>query len=363
MNAIVLAIGTELTTGQTQNTHGTWIAQQLKKLGIECLYHVAIPDDRSEIQNSLNYLLPKSDLIFVTGGLGPTEDDFTREEISKFLNKKLVYQPEAWDHIVERLASRGVPARENQKQQCYFPEGAQLLKNEEGTAYGFAIKENKKSFYILPGPPRELQHLWKKYVQADMQELAQSIDPIYTKIWDLIGIGEGEIAHFIDQALASCKKMDIGYRAHAPYVEIKLTYPKSQSSLALPIQEKLHQVLLPYLATEDGVDVIKSWYDQLDSNKNYFIIDELTEGYLFERISKVLPKKDFLKKVCFSQNLESSTFDFKNSPSLILKKNKEVYINGELITIKAPYSDAPQMLERSRQYITEMAFFKWREQL
>lgn len=357
MKAAVLAIGTELTTGQIPNTHGPWIGQQLKKMGVECLHHLSIPDDREEIQQSLKFINSKNDLIFITGGLGPTADDFTREEIAKFLGQKLIYSEEAWSHIVDRLGSRGVPVRDNQKQQCYFPESAKLLSNPEGTAYGFYVQQNNKYYFVLPGPPRELQTIWRLHLQSLLLNLTVSLDPLLTKIWDVIGIGEGEIAHFLDEALKAEAPVDLAYRVHPPYVEVKLTYKKSEFLKWQKALNIIQQTLQSYLATENGEDIFLTWYQSLKADRVYCVIDQLTEGYLNERLQKCLPKREMLKQIVFSQN--ASFTPPLGAELLILTSDRQVLLNGQRLSIQSPYAANFHTLERSKQYITEMAFFNW----
>ena len=134
MIASILSIGTELTTGQILNKNSTWLSQKLQPFGIKVAMHLTIPDDRPLILQSLNYLSSNSELIFITGGLGPTSDDFTRDLISEWSQKKMIFDQVSWLQIQERLSSRGFVVRDIQKQQCYFPDGAKILINSAGVS-------------------------------------------------------------------------------------------------------------------------------------------------------------------------------------------------------------------------------------
>ena len=120
INVATLAVGTEVTDGQIVDRNSAMLSQLVIDLGFSVIEHRAVPDDRPLILDALNELGSKVDIIFVTGGLGPTSDDFTRELIADYVSQKLIFNEESWQHVVTTLKSRGVAAREIQKQQCYF---------------------------------------------------------------------------------------------------------------------------------------------------------------------------------------------------------------------------------------------------
>src|SRR2546423_11411812 len=122
--ASVLAIGTELTTGQITNRNAPWISERLVQLGVEVVLHETVADDRSAIEAALNRCSQVSRLIFVTGGLGPTTDDFTRECIAQWAGRKLHFYEESWKKIVTRLSRLGIPVAEANRQQCFLPHGS-----------------------------------------------------------------------------------------------------------------------------------------------------------------------------------------------------------------------------------------------
>ena len=153
MKASILAIGTELTTGQIINKNAATISEKLKAAGVVITTHLTVPDDRPLILEALKFLEPKSDLLFITGGLGPTSDDFTRDVISEWCGSKMKFDETSWAHIQERLSTRGFNVREMQKQQCYFPENSKILFNAEGTAHGFKLNQKISKFMFYPARP------------------------------------------------------------------------------------------------------------------------------------------------------------------------------------------------------------------
>ena len=122
MKTSILAVGTELTTGQIVNRNAAWISNQLKNIGLLTAVHITVADDRKSITEALQFCAEHSELIFVTGGLGPTSDDFTRELITEWTNLPLEFDEESWKKVKERLSTRGFPVQNFQKKQCYFGE-------------------------------------------------------------------------------------------------------------------------------------------------------------------------------------------------------------------------------------------------
>lgn len=232
----ILGVGSELTSGQTQNTNASWLSDQLTKLGLQCHLHLVVPDEENLILKALDWAQSTSDIIFTTGGLGPTSDDFTRDMLAKKFNKKLEFNTESLEHIQSRLQARGIVLVEAHKKQCYFPQGARILQNSQGSAHGFEFTENKTKIICLPGPPKEIQAIWKDHLLRDFSSLSLKIDAFMTKSWDVLGHPESLVAEHIEPILAKeipefiqNKKAIIGYRIHLPYVEVKLSYYASIS--------------------------------------------------------------------------------------------------------------------------------------
>ncbi len=286
----ILSIGTELTTGQILNRNSHWLAEKIYAYGISPHIHLAVPDDRKLILQALDFCASQSDLLFVTGGLGPTSDDFTREVIAEWSQQPLQWNESAWQHIHNRLIPRGITVKDIQKQQCYFPAGCEILHNELGTAHGFFLtselfnhstetkktKEQHKSeqlnqsgkpvntnkkVFVLPGPPKEIASIWQAHVASKLATWTADTDKLITHSWDTIGIGESEIAEAVEASLADKKQnaddFEIGYRVHLPFVEVKLSYKKSFSSSAVFWREAVEKAIGQHTVLRDGADAAR----------------------------------------------------------------------------------------------------------
>ncbi|MCB0350203.1 MAG: competence/damage-inducible protein A, partial [Bdellovibrionales bacterium] len=161
MKTAIIAIGTEVTSGEVINSNAAWLASHLEEMGFEVSLHVAIPDDRQQILTTLDWAQSQVDLLITTGGLGPTTDDFTAEVISDWLQVPFQWNEEVWVELQQLYQARGLKVLESNKTKCWFPQGAILLKNPVGSAHGFLFQSQKKKIAVLPGPPREIEGIWK----------------------------------------------------------------------------------------------------------------------------------------------------------------------------------------------------------
>jgi molybdenum cofactor synthesis domain-containing protein len=361
MKAAILAIGTELVDGQIVNKNAAWISKQLKDIGLQSSLHLAVPDERELILEALDFCVNHGDLIFVTGGLGPTSDDFTRDIISEWTKSPLKFDEASWLQIKERLEPRGFTVKEIQRQQCYFPEGSQILKNLEGTANAFFMETQNKKFFILPGPPREIEAVWNFAISDWLKTHTKNLDPAVTRSWDTLGIGESDIALIVEEALQGIE-VEKGYRVHLPYVEVKISYPKSQEQKYKTAVEKLTEALSHCLVTRDQQDVPELLALALKKYSSLSIQDSVTGTYLFNRLTPVT--REFIKKNTWS--FSNSAIDDSAQLKLFIEHRDEhscwviLEKGGQRMKdiLEAPYK-SPLMSERRLQYFAELAMIFW----
>lgn len=368
MKASVLAIGTELTNGQILNKNATAISQKLNAFGLQTDLHLTVPDNHKLMLESMRYLESQSDLIFITGGLGPTSDDFTRDVVAKWVGKPLQFNEESWQQIVNRLSARGMQVREIQRQQCFFPEGCEILKNKEGTANAFYLRhkftERELHVFILPGPPREIENIWSDYIHTWLVENTKGLNKKVTKAWDTLGVGESDVALMVEEVLAQFSKsrqLEIGYRVHLPYVEVKISYDENQSAVFHEILLQLDTKLKHITITRDFQDVVNTLETKI-STLDFTFYDFLTQGYLHTRLSPLLKT---LKNWSYKQGYDSEmTPDFfeneDNFIALLPQDEQTCLVIGACNTIRFQKSiEAPMkstlMSERRKQYFAEMA--------
>ncbi|WP_291515490.1 competence/damage-inducible protein A [Bdellovibrio sp. ArHS] len=366
MKAAIFGIGTELTDGQIVNKNAAWISKQLKHLGLMTQAHLVVPDDRKLMREGLEFCATKADLLFLTGGLGPTSDDFTREIVTEWAGVPLKFDEASWQHVTERLTSRGYVVKEIQKQQCYFPEGSKVLKNAQGTANAFYLEAHGKKVFVLPGPPREIESVWNDYVAEWLKQHTQHLDPFVTRMWDTLGVGESDVAVIVEDVLKNVS-VEKGYRVHLPYVEVKLSYFKSQEQDMAAAVDTLTEALHFCTITRDAEDVAEVFAQKLKEVNSLCLIDEVTGQFLMNRLMPVLRTYMTDKFWSFSKSK-----DVKSPADLhlhIIPKDEhscEVSLEyrgrktKDFIT--SPYTTA-NMRERRHQYFAEMALIFWMKNL
>jgi nicotinamide-nucleotide amidase len=217
MNVEVINTGSELLIGQVINTNIGHLGRELLSLGLSINRQITVPDGNG-IKDVIGESISRSDIILITGGLGPTEDDLTREMISGFLGAKLTEDQAIVDSIRERIESNGSTMRAINRKQAMVPDGAVVLKNDNGTAPGLYLKPNDKTegahIYLLPGPPKELMPIFQEQVipliKNALQERQLPIPSCVNTFFS--GIGESELASRIDKILLDKKgTFDLGY--------------------------------------------------------------------------------------------------------------------------------------------------------
>ena len=205
--AAIISIGTEIMNGKIDDTNSTFISRWLSAFGIIVELRLNVGDYIEDIINALK-ITQKSDIVILTGGLGPTEDDCTRGAFAKFLNKELVFQENEWQWIMKFFINRTKKVPESNKKQAMLISGGEFIQNELGTASGIFYKDNKTIYVLLPGPPNENQKIIKDSLSIKFIENGLVEGDIYTKIIRLYGVGESEIADLFENFDTSC---NMGY--------------------------------------------------------------------------------------------------------------------------------------------------------
>ena len=165
MNVSILAVGTELLFGQTINTNAAYLSERLNQMGFNVLYHFVVGDNPSRLKEMLSYVFERSDMVITTGGLGPTQDDLTKEIVCEYLGAEMYKDERALSEIEAHFAKTGRNMPENNIKQAILPVGSTVFYNASGTAPAFALEQEGKIAICLPGPPRELSWLYENGVK------------------------------------------------------------------------------------------------------------------------------------------------------------------------------------------------------
>ncbi len=279
-SAQLLTIGTEITSGEVLNSNASWLSLRLEELGLRVLSHLSVRDDRDEIAQALAQLAG-ADLIFVTGGLGPTSDDVTRECMALFTGDKLEFDEQVWRDLQDLYARRGLPLREAHKWQCNFPRTSTRLKNPIGTALGFYQNFNGRHYFVLPGPPREIEGMWSEEVKPRVTMLLKPGSSAWTRWtrWTCLGVPESEVAEKVEPIIKDTG-IEIGYRAQVPYVKIKIyADPLKDAALIAKIGEALKPWVVAHGHDDLAAELLRRW-----PAPSLKIVDLLTDARIARRL-------------------------------------------------------------------------------
>jgi nicotinamide-nucleotide amidase len=226
LSAGLINTGTELLLGDVQDAHLAFIAREIFPLGLRIEERRTVPDTDA-IGRTLAELFPSYEMLFVTGGLGPTSDDITRETVADLLGLELRQHPELLESLRQRLRLRGIKWAAGIARQADVPAGAQVLPNENGSAPGFYLKANinprisSPHLFVLPGPPRELQPMFRKYVMPLLQSLAPS-SAIEQRVYKVAGLGESSVEEAIGEKVLAIPGIELGYCARPGEVDVRI---------------------------------------------------------------------------------------------------------------------------------------------
>ncbi|MBS1858477.1 MAG: competence/damage-inducible protein A [Acidobacteria bacterium] len=196
MNAEIIAVGSEMLGVSRLDTNSLYLTAELNKLGVEVVAKAVIGDDRDRLADAVRAAMSRAEILILSGGLGPTEDDVTREAVAQALDRKLVYSAEVAGWLEQRFAAARRKMAENNKRQAYVIEGADLLPNDRGTAPGQWVEESGSVAMLLPGPPHELKAMFERQCLPRIARVVPK-QVIRTLFWRVAGMGESDLDHLI----------------------------------------------------------------------------------------------------------------------------------------------------------------------
>src|SRR5215213_4633839 len=192
LTAEIIAIGSELLTPNKTDTNSLWLTEKLNEIGIEVRLKTVVGDDEARLEETVRDALRRSDIVISTGGLGPTEDDITRQVSARALGRELVFQEELVEDLRERFHRWGREMPEINKRQAFIIDGAEVLPNPNGSAVGMLLETEGKFHVVLPGPPRELKPMFERNVLPKLREKAGEIC-VRRRVLRVSGMGESAV--------------------------------------------------------------------------------------------------------------------------------------------------------------------------
>ena len=256
MNLEVINTGTEILLGKVLNSHVATLAEGLFPLGLRIERQITVPDGEA-IREALAAALERADIVLVTGGLGPTTDDITREITAELLGRPLRQSDEVMETITARFAARGFTMTNRISRQAQVPEGATVLPNHNGTAPGLYLRHERGGreavhVFLLPGPPRELKPMFLDSVIPVLKTLIPTGTVNEIRTYHVLGVGESNVEDMVGESLLAIPELELGYCARPGEVDVRCIGPRA----ALDAAEKIVLAALGDKITAcDGRDV------------------------------------------------------------------------------------------------------------
>lgn len=255
MNAEIIAIGSELLTPSRVDTNSLWLTSQLNELGVEVTQKTIIGDDRERLATSIRAALDRAPILIITGGLGPTEDDVTRDAVASALSRSLVYSEEIYRWIETRFSRFGRKMAAINKRQAYLVEGAEKLENPNGTAPGQWIDVAGGMIALLPGPPHEMKPMFTEKCLARLRERVPPMS-IRTRFFRVAGMGESDLDELIAPIYTPYSNPVTTILAAAGDIQIHLRAqadsPEAAEALAEELGAKIEAALGERIYSRDG---------------------------------------------------------------------------------------------------------------
>ncbi|MDD5748309.1 MAG: competence/damage-inducible protein A [Actinomycetota bacterium] len=293
----VVTTGDELLSGEVSDTNLSMIASEVRKIGFEVKMHVTVCDDEEKISEEIRRLADKYDVVIITGGLGPTPDDLTREAIARATGKKLELREELADAIEKLFLSRGRRMPSENLKQAYLPGGALAIPPAGGTAPGFMLEYQNSLIVSLPGVPSEMRSMLLSHVIPELQNRFKSANFSLTRKIMTFGAGESEVAEKLEKTMRN-SSVSYGFLVNAGLIVVKLTTSaptkKSAHSLLNSEEKKVRKVLGKIVFGTDDVKMEEVVGELLrKQGLTISVAESCTAGMVASRITNVPGSSDY----------------------------------------------------------------------
>lgn len=292
MKASILSVGDELVQGEIQDTNAPFLATELGEMGVRVLRIVQVGDDREALVAEIGRLASSSDTVLITGGLGPTKDDITREAVAEATGRKLVLNEEILLAIEERFHYRGLEMPESNRRQAFIPQGAEVLRNPLGTAGGFLLEWKGCWIAVLPGVPREMKAMWREELRARLEERVVTEGVLIIRRLKCFGAPESWIGERIGDLMKPESNPKVGLLASGGVITVKFVAcgvtPEDAEVAAAKAKEEVRKRLGSVVFGEDDVeleDVVARLLEE--KNTTLAFAESCTGGLLCASITNV----------------------------------------------------------------------------
>lgn len=290
MKAEILCVGTELLLGDIINTNAAYIAKELANIGIDVYYQSVVGDNNDRLKTSLNLAFSRADIVVMTGGLGPTYDDLTKETVAEYFHKAMQMDQESLLSIENFFKKINRPMTENNKKQAMMPVGATIFPNAHGTAPGLAVSENGKTAILLPGPPSEMKPMFDESVVPYLMGFSDKV--LVSHNLRLFGVGESQVEDILYDLMKNSTNPTIAPYAKTAEVTLRVTAAgdtreECEKRIA-PVVQQIKDILGRYIYGIDVPDLQTAVVQALmEKHLTVATAESCTGGLVSQRITQV----------------------------------------------------------------------------
>jgi nicotinamide-nucleotide amidase len=287
--AEIVAVGSELLLGQIVDTNSAWMAQRLTALGVNLYFKSVVGDNPGRMKEVIARALERADIVITSGGLGPTQDDLTREIVAEVTGRKLVQDHSMLEQVEEHFRRRGRTMTPNNIRQSYMPEGATPVKNPNGTAPCFIVEDPRGVIYCLPGVPVELKWLFENEVEPYLRRKFNLAEVIHYRVLKVVGIGESAVDDKVGHLIANLSNPTVGVLALPGQVDVRIAAKAADKDDAIkmiaPVEAEVRELLgnAIFAADEETMEHVVGKLLR-EQNKTVASCEDLTCGHLAERL-------------------------------------------------------------------------------
>lgn len=288
-NAEIISIGSELLLGQIVDTNASWMAERLARIGVNLFYKTTVGDNKDRMREVIDRALERSDIVITGGGIGPTQDDLTREIIAEVTGRKLVLDSHLAEQIVHRFQRRGLIMTPNNERQAYIPEGAIPVENPNGTAPSFIVEDPRGVVFALPGVPFEMKWLFDNEVVPYLRKKFDLNEIITYKVLKVAEIGESSVDDRIGHLIANSTNPTVGVLAHPGQVDVRIAAKAANAEDAMkliaPVEEEARNLLGRHVFAVDDETMEDATGNLLrQQDVTIAAYEDLTAGMVAERM-------------------------------------------------------------------------------
>jgi nicotinamide-nucleotide amidase len=291
VNAEIVAIGSELLLGQIVDTNSAWMAQRLAEIGVNLFYKTIVGDNAGRMREIISRALERSDVVITSGGIGPTEDDLTREIVAEVTGRKLVLDPQLLQQIEERFRKRGFIMTPNNEKQAYIPAGSIPVENPNGTAPSFIVEEPRGVIISLPGVPFEMRWLFENRVIPYLREKFDLREMIVSRVLKIAEVGESSVDDRIGHLIRNSTNPTVGVLAHPGQVDVRISVKTDSLEKAYeligPVEQEVREAFTHHVFALDR-ETMEDAVGKLLRAKGVTIavIEDLTGGMIAQRLQQ-----------------------------------------------------------------------------